>query len=204
MSKTAVPIPNPFDFMTEEDAANQVLIDQLMAEEMINNENNAQDAEHVVVESNEFHDQLWELAHDQIQPLLISRCSIVLHGKIGDKYDEIVIDTGASSNAMSLTTAKKLGLESYIDTNYEGTSYGVGAAAIVGMIPYVEINLIDTVGAAVAIPVNFTVIDTPNQMILLGLPTIMFYKMTLNFESSMINFKLNNKQCDVKMIIKEN
>ena len=62
------------------------------------------------------------------------------------------------------------------------------------MIPYIEINFTDIANKSIAIPTNLSHIDTNKTIIILGLPTIMFYKMVLDFESSHIVIRIDYKQ----------
>src|SRR4051794_3915187 len=85
--------------------------------------------------SDEFIANLWQLAEDSIEPLIYSKCQINVGAKISDQDVTFIVDTGAQVNVMTISTVKKLGLESFVDKNIKGKVYGVGSNNVLGIIP---------------------------------------------------------------------
>ena len=147
-------------------------------------------------ETNEFIDNLWYLANTSIEPLIYSKCQINIKATISVKEVTMLIDTGASTNVMTLQTAKRLGLESFIDTNCKGKAFGIGANTIIGIIPYVEMNF-----SGIDVPTNFYIMEDTNNIfeVLIGFPFMLFYKTKLDFE----NHKMEIMGYKIDLIIRE-
>jgi Aspartyl protease./Ubiquitin interaction motif. len=145
-----------------------------------------------------FISELWKLAHEDIGPLIHSRCKAVVKVNIGDNEIECLIDTGAQMNVITTNLIDKLKLQSYVDSRYKGDVLGVGQAKIVGIIPYIEIKVKD-----INIPLDFTVIESTfggNSQCIIGLPSIIHYQMELDFGKS----KIKIKNIEIPMQLKEN
>ena len=72
--------------------------------------------------------------------------------------------------------------ESFVDDNIKGKMYGIGTNDMLGIIPYLEVKFENVTCAA-----NFYVMDDRDSsskskdLILLGFPFMMFYKIKLDF-----------------------
>ena len=143
-----------------------------------------------------FVDNLWDIAEEEIAPLVVSHCAIYINAHIDDKLIPCLIDTGATTNVIFDDIVKNFGLESYVDTQEEGVARGVGSCKIVGKIPYIEMKIGD-----ISVGLNFSVLqrsnNTANDYILLGLPFILFYKLKLDFEKKKI-YMMNH---EIDMIV---
>ncbi|AYV84017.1 MAG: hypothetical protein Hyperionvirus15_55 [Hyperionvirus sp.] len=138
---------------------------------------------------------LWEMADENIYPMLKSKCQINVNAKIAEKDVTLIIDTGAQVNVMSIELVKKLGIESFMDTRATGKMHGIGIGDVCGQIPYIEIKFGEVLCAA-----NFYILDSKENLdVLIGFPFMMFYKTNLDFEKSQMTIAGHK----VNMIIKE-
>lgn len=138
---------------------------------------------------------LWDMADEHIVSMMYSRTSIYLGAMIGGQNCNCFLDTGAQNNIITTATVKKYGLESFVDKSYRGKVVGVGESNIIGCIPYLTLNVDGS-----ECPCYFQVMEKVGSIdILLGLPFIMFYGVTLDFAKR----KMTIGGKIVEMIIKE-
>lgn len=138
---------------------------------------------------------LYDMAEDEIAPMLYSRSSLYLSINLVNKKIDALIDTGAETNIISKKIVDELGLNEYVDISQQGNIKGVGTSRSHGMIPYLEIRIDD-----ISCPLCFTVLDTSiNIDMIIGLPFMQFYNINLNFEKRVINIMGK----DIKMFIKD-
>ena len=155
-------------------------------------------------DNNSFINHLWELADESIEPLIYSRCQINVNAKISDKNVSFIVDTGAQTNVITLSTVKRLGIESFIDTKCKGKMQGVGTAEQMGIIPYIEVNF-GTIEQPIICPSNFYVLNDDNDQrerridVLLGFSFMMYYKVALDFSKC----KMTIMGTEVDIMIKE-
>ena len=108
------------------------------------------------------------------------------------------VSTGADHNAMSYSVAKKIGLDEYIDKTYSAKIIGIGTGKMIGCIPIIDFTLGDLLVSS-----NFSIIDDSESksgctgFILLGMPFMMFYAMSLDFAKSKIITK--DHMIDIKI-----
>lgn len=124
-------------------------------------------------------DHLWDLAEQNIYPMVVSHCSLYIRMSINGTPINCLLDTGAEQNVISLATIDKFNLRSLVDNKFKGKVIGVGESTKLGILPYLELEMENGVHC----PVNFTVLDNmASKDIILGLPFMMFYNVVLNFE----------------------
>ena len=96
---------------------------------------------------------------------------------------EMMIDTGAETSVMSLALCQQLGLEASIDRRQSGVASGVGQARILGKV----IGVVCTMGH-VEFPMDFMVLEVPNQMLLLGMDQMRKYKCIVDISRDVLIF----------------
>ncbi len=122
---------------------------------------------------------LWDLAEQNILPMVFSKCSIHIELKLNNNKIRCFLDTGSHINVISENLIKKIKLESFVDRTHKGEVSGVGKSQINGCIPYIELEFNNNI----MLPSNFYVMnDIGSHEILLGLPFMTFYQVNLNFE----------------------
>jgi len=132
------------------------------------------------------------LASDNIPESLIPvKRMLFINGKINDKEVKLFVDTGAQMSLISETYSKELDLEYLIDYHHNQKVYGVGSGNIIGRIHYLEIDL----GDGVKLPSGFSIIDSDEMKLILGLDTLLshgclidLFKKTLSFGGFIIKF----------------
>mmetsp|Transcript_23846 Transcript_23846/g.36213 ORF Transcript_23846/g.36213 Transcript_23846/m.36213 type:complete len:257 (+) Transcript_23846:134-904(+) len=117
-------------------------------------------------------------AFDEAPSLCYVPCVI---GK--DVCVEMMVDTGAQTSVMSLSLARQLGMESRIDRRHMGIAAGVGRAKIVGKLVGVICEL-----GQVEFVLNFTVLDVPDKLLLLGLDLMRKYRCIVNLDKDTLVF----------------
>lgn len=132
--------------------------------------------------SNPLVDHLYEKMEDEILAMYISKFSVLLPIKIGNKIINCLIDTGAQANIISEKLVKELQLEEYVDKNVKGTLVGTGKAEISGFIPYMNIQIENMECSICATVSNLA---TKTGMIL-GISFLSCYGACLDFKSRKI------------------
>merc|ERR1711920_742897 len=96
---------------------------------------------------------------------------------------EMMVDTGAQTSVMSLSLARQLGMEQRIDRRHMGIAAGGGRAKIVGKLVGVICELVQ-----VEFVMNFSVLDVPDKLLLLGLDLMRKYKCVVNLDKDTLVF----------------
>merc|ERR1712070_38038 len=96
---------------------------------------------------------------------------------------EMMVDTGAQTSVMSLSLAQQLGMVNRIDRRYQGVAAGVGRAQIVGKLMSVICEL-----GQVEFVMNFSVLDVPDKLLLLGLDLMRKYRCVVNLDKDTLAF----------------
>jgi len=96
---------------------------------------------------------------------------------------EMLVDTGAQSSVMSAPLARQLQLIDKLDTRYQGVASGVGQARILGKICNVNCEL-----GHVEFPMDFIVLEIPDNLLLLGLDLMRRYKCIVDLERDVLIF----------------
>lgn len=95
----------------------------------------------------------------------------------------MMIDTGAQTSVISLALARQLNLTSRIDRRHQGIASGVGHARILGKLHAVPVEL-----GHVEFPMDFIVLDTTANLLLLGLDLMRRYKCIVDLEREVLIF----------------
>ena len=139
---------------------------------------------------------LWDLAEQNILPMIFSRCTVNIDLKLNNHKLRCFLDTGSHINVISEKLIKQLNLESFVDRTYKGEVSGVGKSQINGCIPYIELEF----NNHIMLPSNFHVMnDIGSHDILLGLPFMTFYQVNLDFQKR----KAKISGMDFNLIIEE-
>ncbi|KAG7357831.1 aspartyl protease [Nitzschia inconspicua] len=96
---------------------------------------------------------------------------------------KLLIDTGASSSAMSLDMVQSLGLLPKLNRGITGSAQGVGSSQIVGIVENVELFI-----NHVEFRLYFMVIDTTMPCCILGLDQLRKYKCQVDLDSDELVF----------------
>ncbi|KAG7341032.1 aspartyl protease [Nitzschia inconspicua] len=96
---------------------------------------------------------------------------------------KLLIDTGASSSAMSLDMVQSLGLLPKLNRGITGSAQGVGSSQIVGIVENVELSI-----NHVEFRLYFMVIDTTMPCCILGLDQLRKYKCQVDLDSDELVF----------------
>jgi len=184
--------------ITDEETIKKIIIanggiDPMALLEKIQNGDTSIDKEHVNKmikmvnhKSNPLIEELWRMGED-IECMQISHSSIYLTLKINDKQFNCLLDTGAATNIMDPTLVEELGLSDYVDYNAKGIVMGIGTGEIKGMIPYIEA---DIDGLMCQLCFTITSFNSGhNCRCILGLPFMLFYQTSLNFENRTIKIQ---------------
>lgn len=108
---------------------------------------------------------------------------------IGNISVEMLIDTGAQSSVLSMPIVRQLGLMNRLDRRYMGVAAGVGQARISGKIS----NVICSFGVGhVEFPMDFTVLDINDSLVILGLDQMRKYKCLVDMEREKLVFGGSN------------
>lgn len=103
--------------------------------------------------------------------------------QIADSEVEILVDTGAEMSVISEQLAAQLGLLSNLDRSYQGTASGVGSAPILGRLWHIPAKL-----GLVEFALNFSVLRTPQPLLILGLDQMRLYKCHVDLERNCLTF----------------
>mmetsp|Transcript_2911 Transcript_2911/g.4621 ORF Transcript_2911/g.4621 Transcript_2911/m.4621 type:complete len:232 (-) Transcript_2911:75-770(-) len=96
---------------------------------------------------------------------------------------QLLVDTGASSSAMSLDMVKSLGLESKLNRSVYGNAKGVGSSNIVGVVENVELLI-----GHVEFRLFFMVIDSNMPCCILGLDQMRRFKCQVDLDDNCLVF----------------
>ena len=96
---------------------------------------------------------------------------LFISAELDGRLVQMLVDSGASCSAMTVTIMHELGLADKLSTDIHGKAGGVGHANIVGVVE----NVILTVGH-VEFSLFFIVLDSPNRQLILGLDTMRRFK----------------------------
>jgi len=96
---------------------------------------------------------------------------------------EMMVDTGAQSSVMSVPLARQLNLMERLNRRYQGVAAGVGQAKILGKIENVGVEL-----GHVEFPMDFIVLEAPDNLLLLGLDLMRRYKCIVDLERDVLIF----------------
>jgi len=103
--------------------------------------------------------------------------------EIGDRAVEMLVDTGASSSVISKSLVDTLGLQSFLDTRYQGMAAGIGTARIVGSLRDVQVKL-----GHVEFFLDFTVLAVNEPLLILGIDQMRRFKCIVDMERGMLVF----------------
>lgn len=96
---------------------------------------------------------------------------------------ELLVDTGASSSAMSMDMVRTLGLESKLNRTVYGDAKGVGSSNILGIVENVELLV-----GHVEFRLFFMVIDTKMSCCILGLDQMRRFKCQVDLDDNVLVF----------------
>lgn len=128
-------------------------------------------------------DENYTLAMNTIPESFIPVNMLYIKGKINDTELDIFVDTGAQVSIMSLKLAKELGVDYLIDHFCEGTLVGVGSKKMSGKIHYLDIQL-----GNFNLPCGFTIIDSDDIKIMLGLNSMLSLGCVLDLKNKKMIF----------------
>lgn len=128
-------------------------------------------------------DENYTLAMNTIPESFIPVNMLYIKGKINDTELDIFVDTGAQVSIMSLKLAKDLGVDYLIDHFCEGTLVGVGSKKMSGKIHYLDIQL-----GNFNLPCGFTIIDSDDIKIMLGLNSMLSLGCVLDLKNKKMIF----------------
>jgi len=101
--------------------------------------------------------------------------------EIGEHEIDMLVDTGAQMSVISEHLAAQLGLLSSLDRRFQGTANGVGQAKILGKVWDVPVKL-----GHVEFSLNFSVLNTRQDIILLGLDLMRQFKCLVDFSQEQL------------------
>ena len=96
---------------------------------------------------------------------------------------KLLVDTGASSSAMSLDMVRSLGLESKLNRTVYGDAKGVGSSNILGIVENVDLLI-----GQVEFRLFFLVIDTKMPCCILGLDQMRRFKCQVDLDANVLEF----------------
>jgi predicted aspartyl protease len=96
---------------------------------------------------------------------------------------ELLVDTGASSSAMSMEMVQKLGLESKLNSNICGNAKGVGSSTIVGIVENVDCMI-----GHVEFRLFFMVLEGHMPFCILGLDQMRRFKCQVDLDTNVLVF----------------
>lgn len=136
-------------------------------------------------------DENYALAMDIIPESFIPVNMLYVRGKINNHDQNIFVDTGAQVSVMSLSLAKELGIDYLIDHFCEGKLVGVGTKNMVGKIHYIDIEF-----GNFSLPCGFSIIDSNDLKIILGLNSMLSTGCVIDLQ----NKKMSFKNCEIKFL----
>lgn len=102
---------------------------------------------------------------------------------LDDNCIDILVDTGASSSAMSMDMVRALGLEHKLNRSVFGDAKGVGTSNIVGVVENVSMRI-----SHIEFRVFFMVIDSQMPCCILGLDQMRRFKCLLDLDEHVLIF----------------
>lgn len=96
---------------------------------------------------------------------------------------EMLVDSGASSSAISKGEMKRLNLHDKLNTRFAGKAVGCGSANVLGIVE----NVIVSIGHA-EFRLFFLVLDTENPLLILGLDQMRKFKCLIDLEENKLVF----------------
>jgi Aspartyl protease len=96
---------------------------------------------------------------------------------------EMLVDSGASSSAISKKEMIRLNLQSKLNTRYCGKAVGCGAANVLGVVENVQVSI-----GHVEFRLFFLVLDTENPLLILGLDQMRKFKCLIDLEENKLIF----------------
>lgn len=133
---------------------------------------------------------------DAILSMQVSRCSLYLTVNINGKDVDCLLDTGAQTSVIDNKLVEELGIGDYVDRRYVGTMQGVGEGKIIGIIPYIETSI-----DGLVCQMCFTVLENERgitKTCILGLPFMLYYQTSLDFEKRTIKIQGIEKKLFIK------
>jgi len=103
--------------------------------------------------------------------------------EIGESEVEMLVDTGAQMSVISEPLANQLGLLSHLDRSRQGIANGVGQAKIEGHVKDIPVRL-----GHVEFPLTFSVLQTQQPLLILGLDQMRTYKCLVDIERHFLVF----------------
>lgn len=95
-----------------------------------------------------------------------------------------LIDTGAQSTIMSISSVERCNLLFLIDKNYTGEVYGVGKSKIIGKINLAQIQIEDSY-----FPISILVIDNNDLDFIIGLDMMKRHLMEINLKENYLKIE---------------
>ena len=120
----------------------------------------------------------YEEAMEVIPESFISVNMLYLDININDLHFKAFVDTGAQISIMSEFIAEACGLSDLIDRQYQGVAKGVGEAKITG-----RIHCIDICIGTKLLPCSFTILDTTDMKLILGLDMMLSHGCLLDLKN---------------------
>lgn len=96
---------------------------------------------------------------------------------------EMLVDSGASSSAISKEEMIRLNLQSKLNTRYAGRAVGCGSANVLGVVENVQVSI-----GHVEFRLFFLVLDTNNPLLILGLDQMKKFKCLIDLEENKLVF----------------
>lgn len=96
---------------------------------------------------------------------------------------EMLIDSGASTSAISLSQVKRLGLDKHLNRNIQGKAVGCGNANIEGVLENVACQM-----GHVEFHLFFLVLDTTTPCLILGLDLMRRFNCIIDLETNNLIF----------------
>lgn len=103
--------------------------------------------------------------------------------EINDRLVEMMVDTGAQTSVISEGLMRKLKLEKMLNTWYNGVASGVGTARILGRIERCPVQI-----GSVEFLLYFCVLETPDDLLLLGIDQMRRFKCQVDLEDNKLVF----------------
>eukprot|EP00490_Sorites_sp_Unknown_P005786 CAMPEP_0114637700 /NCGR_PEP_ID=MMETSP0191-20121206/234_1 /TAXON_ID=126664 /ORGANISM="Sorites sp." /LENGTH=271 /DNA_ID=CAMNT_0001849433 /DNA_START=21 /DNA_END=836 /DNA_ORIENTATION=- len=103
--------------------------------------------------------------------------------EMGNRAVEMMVDTGAQTSVISMPLVRTLGLESRLDSRYQGMAAGVGTARILGKLRGVPVQI-----GHVEFALDFSVLGVDQPLLLLGIDQMRRFKCVVNLEKECLIF----------------
>lgn len=103
--------------------------------------------------------------------------------EMGNRAVEMMVDTGAQSSVISMPLVRTLGLESRLDSRYQGMAAGVGTARILGKLRGVPVKI-----GHVEFALDFSVLGVDQPLLMLGIDQMRRFRCVVNLERDCLIF----------------